>query len=66
MYQGDISWFSVRSISDYLSRINILKAALRKSPISKDVDLEFLAKATHGFSGADLTEICQCAFPWTN
>ncbi|RMZ99158.1 transitional endoplasmic reticulum ATPase [Brachionus plicatilis] len=48
-------------LPDEYSRINILKAALRKSPISKDVDLEFLAKATHGFSGADLTEICQRA-----
>ncbi|CAF0843207.1 unnamed protein product [Brachionus calyciflorus] len=48
-------------LPDEKSRINILKAALRKSPISQDVDIEFLAKATHGFSGADLTEICQRA-----
>ena len=27
----------------------------------QDVDLEYLAKVTHGFSGADLTEICQRA-----
>lgn len=25
------------------------------------MDLEYLAKTTHGFSGADLTEICQRA-----
>lgn len=43
------------------SRTAILKANLRKSPISKDIDLEFLAKSTHGFSAADLTEICQRA-----
>jgi transitional endoplasmic reticulum ATPase len=48
-------------LPDEKSRINILKAALRKSPIAKDVDLQFLAKMTHGFSGADLTEICQRA-----
>jgi len=48
-------------LPDEKSRINILKAALRKSPISKDVDIDFLAKSTHGFSGADLTEICQRA-----
>jgi len=48
-------------LPDEKSRINILKAALRKSPISKDVDIQFLAKMTHGFSGADLTEICQRA-----
>lgn len=27
----------------------------------QDVDLVYLAKVTHGFSGADLTEICQRA-----
>jgi transitional endoplasmic reticulum ATPase len=48
-------------LPDEKSRMNILKAALRKSPIAKDVDLTFLAKSTHGFSGADLTEICQRA-----
>jgi len=48
-------------LPDEKSRINILKAALRKSPIAKDVDLDFLAKTAHGFSGADLTEICQRA-----
>lgn len=42
-------------------RISILKACLKKSPIAPDVDLTFLAKSTHGFSGADLTEICQRA-----
>ena len=36
-----------------------MKACLRKSPVAPDVDLEFLGKTTHGFSGADLTEICQ-------
>lgn len=48
-------------LPDEKSRINILKAALRKSPIAPDVDLNFLAKSAHGFSGADLTEICQRA-----
>jgi len=48
-------------LPDIGSRMNILKAALRNSPISKDVDLEFLAKKTPGYSGADLTEICQRA-----
>ena len=48
-------------LPDEVSRLSILKAALRKSPIADDVDLTFLAKNTHGFSGADLTEICQRA-----
>merc|ERR1712000_436903 len=43
------------------SRMSILKANLRKTPVSKNVDLSILAKVTKGFSGADLTEICQRA-----
>ena len=34
---------------------------MRKSPIARDVDLAHLANVTKGFSGADLTEICQRA-----
>jgi len=48
-------------LPDHKSRVAILKAALKKSPLAKDIDLEFLAKSTHGFSGADLTGICQTA-----
>jgi len=48
-------------LPDLKSRVSILKATLKNSPIAKDVDLEFLAKKTNGFSGADLTEICQRA-----
>ena len=40
----------------------ILKASLRKSPVAKDVNINYLAGVTEGFSGADLTEICQRAF----
>jgi transitional endoplasmic reticulum ATPase len=46
-------------LPDEASRLSILKAALKKSPVAPDVDLGFLSKNTHGFSGADLTEICQ-------
>ena len=41
--------------------MSILKASLRKSPVAKTVDVPYLAKMTRGFSGADLTEICQRA-----
>ncbi|KAF8780053.1 hypothetical protein HU200_001704 [Digitaria exilis] len=37
------------------------RRVLRKSPVAKDVDLAALAKFTAGFSGADITEICQRA-----
>jgi transitional endoplasmic reticulum ATPase len=42
-------------------RLDVLKATLRKSPIASNVDLAYLAKMTPGFSGADLTEVCQRA-----
>lgn len=48
-------------LPDYGSRLSIFKANLRKSPVSPEVDLTLLAKATEGFSGADITEICQRA-----
>lgn len=48
-------------LPDQPSRLSILKANLRKSPIAKDVDLAFMGRITEGFSGADLTEICQRA-----
>eukprot|EP00871_Galdieria_phlegrea_P005468 jgi/Galph1/5922/GphlegSOOS_G4547.1 len=48
-------------LPDHKSRFQIFKAALRKSPVSPDVDFEALAAATAGFSGADITEICQRA-----
>jgi transitional endoplasmic reticulum ATPase len=48
-------------LPDEGSRTSILKANLRKTPIAKGVDIKFLAKITKGFSGADLTEICQRA-----
>ncbi|KAL2539561.1 Cell division control protein 48E [Abeliophyllum distichum] len=48
-------------LPDEASRLQIFKTCLRKSPLSKDVDLAALARYTHGFSGADITEICQRA-----
>lgn len=48
-------------LPDEPSRFSIFKACLRKSPISKDVNLNALANYTQGFSGADITEICQRA-----
>ena len=38
-----------------------MKSNLRKTPVSSDVHLDYIAKVTKGFSGADLTEICQRA-----
>jgi transitional endoplasmic reticulum ATPase len=46
-------------LPDKLSRISILKALSRKSPIAKNVYMDFIADLTDGFSGADLTELFQ-------
>ncbi|KEH39372.1 ATPase, AAA-type, CDC48 protein [Medicago truncatula] len=48
-------------LPDEDSRHSIFKSCLRKSPIAKNVDLGALARHTQGFSGADITEICQRA-----
>ncbi|EOR00496.1 hypothetical protein E3P92_02477 [Wallemia ichthyophaga] len=48
-------------LPDVPSRLSILKATLRKSPVAPSVDLEYLSNQTNGFSGADLTEVCQRA-----
>jgi len=46
---------------DLPARESILKAVLRKSPVSASVDLGYLARSTDKFTGADLTEVCQRA-----
>lgn len=48
-------------LPDRASRKSILAAQLRKTPVSSDVDLDFIADNTHGFSGADLGFVTQRA-----
>lgn len=48
-------------LPDKASRLAILKANFRKSPLAADVDLHAIAAATHGYSGADLSSIAQRA-----
>lgn len=48
-------------LPDLKSRLSIFGANLRKSPVAPDVDIDKMAEATHGFSGADISEICQRA-----
>jgi transitional endoplasmic reticulum ATPase len=48
-------------LPDEPSRLQILQAQLRRSPVAPDVDLNVIAKATNGFSGADLGFIVQRA-----
>ena len=54
-------------VPDKESRFQILKSSLRKSPLDRTMrgddnsfpGLRHIAEHTEGFSGADLTEICQ-------
>lgn len=48
-------------LPDLDAREGVLKAALRKSPVAPDVNLRDIANVMEGFSGADLTGICQQA-----
>ena len=57
LLREDIVYFC--SASSLQSRYSILKANLRKTPFSDEIDLSVVSKYTQGFSGADLTEICQ-------
>ena len=48
-------------LPDEASRVGILKAQLRKTPVAEDVDINYIASKTHGFSGADLGFVTQRA-----
>ena len=48
-------------LPDLKSRMAIFNAQLRKAPLDPSVDLEVLARSTHGFSGADISEVCTTA-----
>ena len=48
-------------LPDEESRVSILTAQLRKTPVAPDVDLKYIASRTHGFSGADLGFVTQRA-----
>ena len=49
------------NLPDVRGRIEILKHHMRNIPISADVDATNLARATSGFSGADLENLCNQA-----
>ena len=61
LHPGRLDQLIYIPLPDEPSRLSILKACLKKSPVASEADLSFLAKNTHGFSGADLMEICQRA-----
>jgi len=61
MRPGRLDQLMYIPMPDLESRLSILKANLRKTPIHKDIDLEYIAANTDKFTGADLSEICNRA-----
>lgn len=48
-------------LPDEPSRLDCFKAVMKKTPIAANVSFQFLAQLTDGYSGADITELCQRA-----
>jgi len=46
-------------IPDREARKEILTIHTRNMPLDKDVDLDYLANATHGYTGADISLLCK-------
>eukprot|EP00966_Prymnesium_polylepis_P335082 7390437-Prymnesium_polylepis.1 len=61
MRPGRLDQLVYLPLPDFASRISILRATLRKSPMADEVDLNHYAELMDGFSGADITEVCQRA-----
>merc|ERR1719265_3028739 len=45
-------------VPDEIGRLEILQIHTRKTKLDEDVDLEKIAKATHGYVGADIAQCC--------
>mmetsp|Transcript_27199 Transcript_27199/g.47165 ORF Transcript_27199/g.47165 Transcript_27199/m.47165 type:complete len:846 (-) Transcript_27199:101-2638(-) len=61
MRPGRLDQLVYLPLPDLESRVAIFQAATRKSPLAKDISLQEMAERTEGFSGADITELCQRA-----
>ena len=61
MRPGRLDQLVYLPLPDYDSRVAIFQAATRKCPLAKDVSIQEFAERTEGFSGADITEVCQRA-----
>jgi transitional endoplasmic reticulum ATPase len=61
IYLGRLDQLIHIPLPDDESRMAILEVSLGKSFAVKDVDMNYLVNETLGFSGADLTNICQRA-----
>merc|ERR1711990_322081 len=48
-------------LPDFVARVSIFEACLRKSPLDSDVNLSHLGEHTNGYSGADIGGVCKVA-----
>ena len=46
-------------LPDFDARKKLFELQLSRLPISEDLDLDYLAKITEGFNGADIKEVCE-------
>jgi len=61
MRPGRLDQLVYLPLPDHESRCAIFRAATRKSPLEETISIDDLAERTDGFSGADITEVCQRA-----
>ena len=48
-------------LPDFAARVGVFKACMRKSPLDPEIDFDYLADRTDGYSGADIANICKNA-----
>jgi len=61
MRPGRLDQLMYIPMPDYGSRLAILKATFKKANMSAGSDLEYLAECLDGYTGADISEVCQHA-----
>jgi transitional endoplasmic reticulum ATPase len=61
MRPGRLDQLMYIPMPDYGSRLAILKATFKKAKLDKFISLEYLAEQLDGYTGADISEICQHA-----
>ncbi len=61
MRPGRLDQLMYIPMPDYGSRLAILKATFKKAKMSEGSDLEYLAECLEGYTGADISEVCQHA-----
>mmetsp|Transcript_8538 Transcript_8538/g.16477 ORF Transcript_8538/g.16477 Transcript_8538/m.16477 type:complete len:741 (-) Transcript_8538:177-2399(-) len=61
MRPGRLDQLMYIPMPDYGSRLAILKATFKKAKLGKQVSLEYMAECLEGYTGADISEVCQHA-----